>query len=61
MVTDEKYLTIEYEFKLRDGTEKQFAVRLEKPSLRFITEKTTTCGKESLRGLDEFGLNPGQT
>ena len=39
---DEKYLTIEYEFKLRDGTEKQFAVHLEKPSLRFINENTTT-------------------
>ncbi|HTV63930.1 MAG TPA: hypothetical protein VMH30_15325 [Verrucomicrobiae bacterium] len=33
--------TIEYEFKLRDGTTKQFFVRLQKPSLHFITEHTT--------------------
>jgi hypothetical protein len=39
---DDKVLTIEYEFKLRDGTKKQFSVHLEKPSLRFITGHTTT-------------------
>ena len=39
---DEKVLTIEYEFKLRSGEKKQFPVRLEKPSLQFITEHTTT-------------------
>lgn len=39
---DEKVLTIEYEFKLRSGEKKQFFVRLEKPSLQFITEHTTT-------------------
>jgi hypothetical protein len=39
---DDKVFTIEYEFTLRDGTKKQFAVHLEKPSLQFITENTTT-------------------
>lgn len=39
---DDKTLTIEYEFKLLDGTKKQFSVHLEKPSLQFITGHTTT-------------------
>jgi hypothetical protein len=39
---DDKVLTVEYEFKLRDGSRKEFSVRLEKPSLQFITENTTT-------------------
>jgi hypothetical protein len=39
---DDKVLTVEYEFKLRDGSRKQFSVRLEKPSLQFISEFTTT-------------------
>jgi len=38
----EEVLTIEYEFKLRDGKMKQFSVRLQKPSLEFISENTTT-------------------
>ncbi len=37
-----KYLTIEYEFKLKDGREKRFSVRLEKPSLKLVAEHTTT-------------------
>jgi len=36
----EEVLTIEYEFKLRDGKMKQFSVRLQKPSLEFISENT---------------------
>jgi hypothetical protein len=39
---DDKILTIEYEFKLEDGREKKFSVRLEKPSLQFIAENTST-------------------
>ena len=39
---DNKIFTIEYEFKLRDGSRKQFSVRLEKPSLSLVAENTTT-------------------
>jgi hypothetical protein len=35
-------LTIVYEFRLHDGKMKQFSVRLQKPSLQFIAEQTTT-------------------
>jgi hypothetical protein len=39
---DNKTTTIEYEFKLSDGRKKRFSVRLQKPSLQFATEHTTT-------------------
>ena len=39
---DDKIHTIEYEFKLRDGQVKKFTVRLQKPSLQFVSENTST-------------------
>jgi len=35
-------LKIDYEFTLKDGRKKQFSVRLQKPSLQFISEHTST-------------------
>jgi hypothetical protein len=39
---DDKIHTIEYEFKLRDGQVKKFTVRLQKPSMQFVSEHTST-------------------
>lgn len=38
----EEVITIEYEFKLKDGREKKFSVRLKKPMLQFVPEHTST-------------------
>jgi hypothetical protein len=38
----EEIIAIEYEFKLKDGREKKFSVRLRKPGLQFVTEQTST-------------------
>ena len=35
-------VTIEYEFKLKSGEKKNFSVRLEKHSMQFVAEQTTT-------------------
>jgi len=39
---NEEIITIEYEFKLKDGSEKKFSVRLKKPMLQFVPEHTST-------------------
>src|SRR6266540_1449189 len=39
---NEEVIAIEYEFKLKDGREKKFSVRLKKPMLQFVAEQTST-------------------
>src|SRR6185312_10471469 len=39
---NDEVITIEYEFKLKDGREKKFSVKLHKPGLQFVSEQTST-------------------
>ncbi|HZF00302.1 MAG TPA: hypothetical protein VE344_00215 [Methylomirabilota bacterium] len=39
---NDEVIAIEYEFKLKDGREKRFSVRLKKPMLQFVAEQTST-------------------
>ncbi len=39
---NDEIIAIEYEFKLKDGREKKFSVRLKKPMLQFVSEQTST-------------------
>ncbi|HXF09155.1 MAG TPA: hypothetical protein VN625_00110 [Desulfuromonadaceae bacterium] len=39
---NQEVVTIDYEFRLKDGSEKKFSVRLQKPTMQFVSEHTGT-------------------